>query len=62
MRPQGRRDRRRDMAKLLARGNFAKASKHKTNFCTQKVNNVVQIKCQIMSYIIAHAHRKDEEQ
>jgi len=41
---------------------FAKAPKHKTNFCIQKVNNVVQLKLQIMSYIIARAHRQDKEQ
>ena len=59
---RGRRDRQRDMTKLVARGNFAKAPKLKTNLCTQKVNSVVQIKFEIMSYIIARAHRQDEEQ
>ena len=62
MRTHGSRDRQTDMTKIVARGNFARAPKHKTNFCIQEVNNIVQIKFQIMSYIIAHAHRQDEEQ
>ena len=55
-------DRRTDMTKLVARGDYAKATKHKTNFCIPKLNNVVQIKLQILSYTIAHAHRQDKEQ